>query len=415
MTPEYVYHSEEILIKKIGGFSSKVLIVSFDSYTDNKNLNRPGFGEDFFLKNKIDSIYVISKSNKWYQYPEMDEVLKKISDISSDYERVFTYGSSMGGYAAIRHGAQFNATAIAIAPQYSIDPKVMPEEKRWHEAFNLSFSQERRQTIRPPFETIIFYDPFHLMDRQHVTRINQDIPVIKVGVPYAGHVTGVYLAEAKILSLAIMQILNNEFNADDFMREARKRRRETGKYYEVLSTLAQKKHPDWSIKFARKAAENCPYDAGHAHNLAQILKEYGTLFEAICWQRKAVDLDPDNQLYKKCLAMLLLTDGKSIDCRSILENLINDAPDEADLFHLMALSLAAEERFVEAVSFEKEAIIRDPKRRVYRDDLSHFQKKLKNKDYNNIDDIFSSRKKTASRKSFFRDLWRRLSAREAID
>lgn len=415
MKIEYIYHSEEILVKKIGGFSNKILVVSFDSYTDNNDLNRPGFGEDFFFKSEIDSIHVISRTNTWYQYPKMDEVIKNISNISSNYERVFTYGSSMGGYAAIRHAAQFNATAIAIAPQYSIDPKVMPKENRWHEAFNLSFSQERQQKIRPPFKTIIFYDPFHLMDRQHVARINQDIPVIKVGVPYAGHVTGVYLAEAKILSLGIMQILNNEFNADDFMQEARKRRRETGKYYEVLSTLAKKKHPDWSIKLARKAAENCPYDAGHAHNLAQILNEYGMLSESMCWQRKAVDLDPNNCLYKKCLAMLLLADGKSIDCRSILENLIHDAPDEADHFHLMALSLAAEERFVEAISFEKEAIIRDPKRRVYRDDLSCLQKKLKNKNYNDVGDISRNRKKMTLNKSFFRDLWRRVSAREASD
>ncbi len=38
MTPDYVYHSEEILVKKIGGFSNKVLIVRLRTHSQNKTV-----------------------------------------------------------------------------------------------------------------------------------------------------------------------------------------------------------------------------------------------------------------------------------------------------------------------------------------------------------------------------------------
>ena len=48
--------------------------------------------------------------------------------------RVMTYGSSMGGYAALRFARALRADAIlALSPQYSIDPAVVPWEDRWRQ------------------------------------------------------------------------------------------------------------------------------------------------------------------------------------------------------------------------------------------------------------------------------------------
>lgn len=376
MTYTTLYRSEHFLVRRVGDFSKKLLVVSFDSYTDNPSLDRPGFGEGFLSSIQIDALHVISRTNAWYQYPEFDEALKTIADVSRQYEQVFTYGSSMGAYAAVRHGARLNATAIAIAPQYSVDPGIMPHENRWHEAQNLAFIQERRQPIDPPKKTFIFYDPFHKLDRSHVQKIAQDIPVTEITIPYAGHVTGVYLAEAGLLATGIRQIINNTFDPSAYIREARQRRTTTGKYYEVLSSIARHKHPEWAITFARKAAENCPGDAGHAHNLAQILKEHGSMAEAEAWEYRATELDPCNHFYQKCLGMIFLAGGKFTECQEILNKLIQASPDTADYFHLMALSFAAQMRFSEAIPFEEEAIKKDPARSLYRQDLLRFRKKL---------------------------------------
>ncbi|MFT8402371.1 MAG: hypothetical protein ABF932_00650 [Gluconobacter potus] len=385
MTVEDVYRSENILVKKIGAFSKDNLVISFDSYTDRPHLDRPGFGEHFFQKNSIDCIHVLSRTNTWYQYPEMGNVIDEIRKISQNYDRIFTYGASMGGYAAIRFGGKLDATAIAIAPQYSVDPKIMPEERRWLESVNLTYSQERRRPIEPLKCTIIFYDPFDALDRRHVKRISQDTSVTEAAIPYAGHMAGVYLAEVGMLGKGILEIINSDFDAVSFSHLARKRRRESAKYYEVLSALARCRHPEWALSLARKAAEICPSDAGPAHNLAQYHKERSEYAEAEFWEQKATELDPSNLLYQKCLAIILLEKKETIKCRTILENLMKAVPEEADYFHLMALSFRAEGRLSEALSLEEQAVARNPTRRLYQKDLASLRKELNNKIKNHRD------------------------------
>jgi len=377
MRVEDLYRSENILVKKVGGFSQDTLIVSFDSYTDRFYLDRPGFGEDFFIKNNIDCIHIIHKNNSWYQYVEMSYIMEKLCRVIQEYDRVFTYGASMGGYAAIRYGRTLNAIAIAISPQYSVDPKVMPEERRWHEAVSLTYLQECRKPIEPLKSTIIFYDPFNTLDRQHVKRIAQDTSVIEAAIPYSGHMAGVYLAEVGMLAKGILEILNGSFDAGSFSRLARQRRRESAKYYEVLSTLARCRHPEWALFFAKKAVEICSFDAGPAHNLAEYYKERSEYEEAEFWEHKAIQLDPSNLLYQKFLAIILLEKKETIKCRAILEKLIEAVPEEADYFHLTALSFRAEGKFSEALLFEEKAVTLNPTRNIYKKDLIYLRKELK--------------------------------------
>jgi len=384
MKVEDLYRSENIRVKKVGGFSQDTLIVSFDSYTDKFSLDRPGFGENFFIKNNIDCIHIIPKNNSWYQYEEMSHIMEKICGVIQEYDQIFTYGASMGGYAAIRYGRTLNATAIAIAPQYSVDPKVMPEERRWHEAVSLTYSQECRKPIEPLKGTIIFYDPFNTFDRQHVKRITQDTSVIEAAIPYSGHMAGVYLAEVGMLAKGILEILNGSFDAGSFSRLARKRRRESAKYYEVLSNLARCRHPKWALFFAQQAVEICSSDAGPAHNLAEYHKERSEYEEAEFWEHKAIQLDPSNLLYQKFLAIIFLEKKESIRCRAILEKLIEAVPEEADYFHLMALSFRIEGKFSEAIFFEEKAVTLNPNRNLYKKDLIYLRKELKEQKKNSI-------------------------------
>mgnify|MGYP004706135513 CR=1 FL=1 len=384
MTLEEIYRSDNILAKKIGTFSKNTLVISFDSYTDRPYLDRTGFGEHFFQKNSVDCIHIISKTNSWYQHQEMDDIIYEILKISKNYDRIFTYGASMGGYAAIRFGRKLDATAIAISPQYSVDPKVFPEERRWIENTKITYLQECRRPIEPLKCTIIFYDPFYELDRRHVKRISQDTSVTEVPIPYAGHMAGVYLSEVGILGCGIKGIINGNFDAVSFSHIARKRRSESAKYYEILSALARRRHPEWALSFARKAVEICPSDAGPAHNLAQYHKERSEYVEAEFWEQKATEIDPSNLLYQKCLAIILLEKKETISCRIILEKLLKSDPKEADYFHLMALSFRIEGRFSEALPLEEQAVARNPTRSLYRKDLYLLQKELNRQTKNRI-------------------------------
>lgn len=83
--------------------------MTFESYTDNRSLDRPGFGEVFFDANGIDAIHITPRNNDWYQYPEIEEACRRIRTLTTSYPRVVAYGQSMGGYSAIRLGSRVGA------------------------------------------------------------------------------------------------------------------------------------------------------------------------------------------------------------------------------------------------------------------------------------------------------------------
>jgi hypothetical protein len=93
--------------------------VTFESYIDNRTLDRPGFGEVFFDANGIDTIHVIPRNNDWYQYPEAEEACRRVRELTASYPHVVAYGQSMGSYGAIRLGGCVGAqVALPISPQF---------------------------------------------------------------------------------------------------------------------------------------------------------------------------------------------------------------------------------------------------------------------------------------------------------
>ncbi len=59
-----IFRSAELLVKDLRRHTSACCVV--DSYTDNRTLDRPGFGEVFFGTNGIDAIHIIPRNNDWY-------------------------------------------------------------------------------------------------------------------------------------------------------------------------------------------------------------------------------------------------------------------------------------------------------------------------------------------------------------
>src|SRR5580692_2443694 len=163
-----VFRSSELVVRSVFEFGSAACVITFDGYTDNRSLDRPGFGEDFFRSRSIDAVHIISRENDWYQHAAMSAVTEIVAELTKPYRRVVAYGSSMGGYGAIRFGGMAGASvALAISPQFSIDPRTVQFERRWKaDADRIDFALER--TLRAPFveTSYIVYDPLDA-DRRH--------------------------------------------------------------------------------------------------------------------------------------------------------------------------------------------------------------------------------------------------------
>ena len=157
-----LYRSADLLVRARIGFDSPYCVVTFGSYTDNRTLTRDGFGEAFFISRSVNAIHILSRDNDWYLLPDIDRALEAASGAAKPFDRVTAYGSSMGAYAAIRLGRLAGATtAIALSPQFSLDPRVVPFEDRWPVETRRPDYEIERRLARTGFvpSAYVFYDP----------------------------------------------------------------------------------------------------------------------------------------------------------------------------------------------------------------------------------------------------------------
>jgi len=252
---EELFRSEDLLVRRVAGFGGPLCYVTFASYTDNRTLDRPGFGEEHFRARRIDAIHVLSRENRWYQHPELMDSLAAVAAAAAGYERVIAYGSSMGGFAALHYGATCGATiGLALSPQYSVDPLIAPFDRRWPE--DIARIGFRRDTGLPTLPIqYVAYDPFEMHDRRHFDLFAAHSPTIGLPVPHGGHPVGSYLAETDMLRSLLEQIEDGSFDPHAYAQELRRRRRRSGHYFYTLALRIPAYRPRQKVALARLAVE----------------------------------------------------------------------------------------------------------------------------------------------------------------
>lgn len=311
MGGDELFRSNDLLVRRVraGTAASPVCFVTFGSYTNDYILERQGFAEAFLTDEGIDAVHVVNRDNRWYQYPEIDDALAAAAAAAAGYARVFTYGSSMGGYAALRFARAVGAgTAIAISPQFSLDPRVVPFETRWQaDVAAITF---RERPIAPADTQVIFYDPRMRVEDRHVAMFAA-LPArtIGVAVPYAGHPVGPILVETGVLKDSVRAIVAGRFEARRVQRAVRERRRRSQHHFFMLARRAEHRRPNLQIALLRRAAEIAP-ESHILGELAVALDRRGDHGEAGPLHREAVRLVPGNARARIGLARHLEATGR---------------------------------------------------------------------------------------------------------
>lgn len=287
------FRSDNLVLRTVTGFSKDVLVITFDSYTDEGTLDRPGFGENFLRSRRIDAAHVVPRYNRWYQYPEIPQLASLLGGVAGGYARTITYGSSMGGYAAIRLAGAVGAhAALAISPQFSIDPAVVPFDSRWlDDARAIDFSLER--DWQPEFDgtAYIAYDP-NDVDARHFDLFAQRTRVIPIGLHGAGHPCTGFLAETNLLQRLVVEIAEERFDLAAFVAEARLRRRRSALF---VSSLADRcRNPERRVRLCRRAAELAPDNPALAMRYGLSLCQTGRITEARQACEEALAQNPDD-------------------------------------------------------------------------------------------------------------------------
>ena len=178
-----------------------------------------GFAEKFLNDRNVPALHFIAKQNHWWQVPDMADCLRLAKSVVKTASRRVGYGSSMGGYGAIISSRALDLQAVAaFAPQYSIDPAVVPWEKRWREYANqIKSFDEKLESGPDKCDLYVFYDPID-PDGVHVNLISETRPLKRIELPGFGHLVMKELNARGCLEPIVMGLIQNSVDAESIIQ-----------------------------------------------------------------------------------------------------------------------------------------------------------------------------------------------------
>lgn len=336
-----LFRDDDLLVRDHRGRGSSACVVTFDSFTDVMSLDRLAFGETLFEHESVDAIHVLSRDNRWYQYDAMAAAAAAIRTATAGYERVITYGSSMGGYAALRLAGAVGANfCLALSPQYSIDWTRVRWERRWA-ASSRAFRHVWERSLPPPplADAWIIYDPL-LRDRRHVQLLQREgFGFDDVGIPGGGHPISSFLAEAGLLRCAILDVIAGQFDPAAFRIAALAKLQGSAQALLAQSSRTSKSRIGERLALLQRAADIAPANPIVLSRLAVELAWAGRTEEATDLHHCALSLQPDQPTLLMHLSCSLELSGDLAQAKAAMERAC--ATPAGDLYRPRLAALAA--------------------------------------------------------------------------
>lgn len=290
-----LFRSDNVRVVPVTFPDSKICFVTFTPFSDTPDIEKRGFAEEFFRKRGISAIHVISKENGWYQDRCMPDVTALIRHAATG-QRIVTYGSSMGGYAAIRFADWLEADcAIAISAQGSVNPRVAHWETHWTLERD-AIPQFWDEIPEVKCDVFAFYDP-KTSDKNHVDYIARHATVHRIKLPFAGHPAGSFLNDLGLLSQAVIDIAERRFDQPLFMQKVRERRKSSSNYICALSQTMLRRNIRTKLHLARISEQMAP-DGWFKAYVAMVEASMGNPDKAELYFQKAIEAEPQAVRYR---------------------------------------------------------------------------------------------------------------------
>jgi hypothetical protein len=288
--PEILFRSDHLEVRRILAGDGRNQVVTFESYHDDIGFERCGFGEKFFERVGLTGVHVLTAGNDWYQYPEMDAALACIRDAVAGADRVLAYGSSMGGYAAVRFADAILAThVLSLSPQYSIDPAIVRADRRWWwDQKRIAFLSAHNGTVECAADIIVAYDPTLALDRLHAELIGRDVPARLLRLPYGGHPVTTTLNELGLLQPMALAFCDQSIDPAAVEEDFARLRDRSAVWLSEYAVRAFSGNPHRAHELAARAIEISPGSAAMQHQFGMRLHDLGRYEEAIAAHRSAV-------------------------------------------------------------------------------------------------------------------------------
>jgi pimeloyl-ACP methyl ester carboxylesterase len=212
-----------------------------------------------FVKRDHSHLYIQSLNNDWYINPETSALADVLRRVSMRYKRVLAIGFSMGGYAALRFSKPLRLKQlIAVSPQYSIAPGVVPWDRRYHDCAD-GFDRvagDLATAARKHLTGMILCDPFKPLDMMHAEMIQMVFPKLSIcRLSGGGHPASRVLREGGHFGDFQRLLLSKDADPAKVIDMHRSSRHESGLYWQQMATVFERRKSSRLAEFAKDQAK----------------------------------------------------------------------------------------------------------------------------------------------------------------
>lgn len=236
MEKQIVFEDEHIRAIFMPGSSSELIFSFGDLITRAKGTTINA--EKSLQKFEFNVLGIMPKDKSWFPQASMQAMLDAIAELIAPFEQRIAYGGSMGGYAAIKYSNALDVQrAVAMVPQYSIDPEDV-KDARYNMFYQPELNGEMRITkadVIEDREYIIIYDPHYAQDRAHYHKLREVLPPHHVlHLAFTNHDAIAVLASSELVN----DFLLHKFDASYFYQKMRRVKKNSKFYYrKVIENL----------------------------------------------------------------------------------------------------------------------------------------------------------------------------------
>ncbi|NIZ62986.1 glycosyltransferase family 2 protein [Sedimentitalea sp. CY04] len=207
------------------------LVVTFDNvHTARLQEQRWPWGYPQITKQLGCSVLgIMSKNRGWFRHDFVHDCFDhlKATGWFKQFDKVLFYGASMGGFGALTYArACPGANVLALEPQTTLNPEILPNDTRWPWTRKLDWTGrycDAREGIGEARKVVVVSDPYFELDRAHVARLKGD-NVQKLRLPFFGHKAAPALLQMGNLKSLLTDMADGEVNTNEYFRLLRNRR-----------------------------------------------------------------------------------------------------------------------------------------------------------------------------------------------
>lgn len=253
------------------------LVITFAEMMMN-DPSKPGFAQDFLIKNGFDVITVQKMSESWYQDLKISHFQRAVSRLSPGYSNLCCYGISMGAFASLYFGGSVDASIIAISPLCSIHPLYPKLGAHDHRKTVLATQVDLGETITGQGSTLILYDPLSRSDRLYIeNEVRPSFPrACYVLAPGTGHPSSASLKEMGLLQRTVLETI--ESGPSNKLRCEIRRSRPTSPSYliRMAEYSLRRRRAAQATKLVKKAKKTAPHSEQVMERCENILRQIET-------------------------------------------------------------------------------------------------------------------------------------------